>query len=165
MRSSDSLYRAVIRFCLIVGARSTATMISHSPMTKVMIRNQPMFIKRDDLLHLPELRHSNDTHLVNGNKMRKFKYLIEGQESPRPSCLISYGGAQSNSMAALAAIARHKDTPFFYFSQSLPQTLKENPIGNLGLSLKLGMKVRRLLSHVYSISALLDNDINHALVL
>ena len=55
-----------------------------------------LFVKRDDLIH-PE---------ISGNKFRKLKYNIEKAKAHRCESIISYGGAYSNHLLALAAVGR-----------------------------------------------------------
>ena len=55
-----------------------------------------LFVKRDDLIH-PE---------ISGNKFRKLKYNIEKAKAHHCESIISYGGAYSNHLLALAAVGR-----------------------------------------------------------
>jgi len=56
-----------------------------------------LFIKRDDLIH----------PLISGNKFRKLKYnLIEAKEKGHKT-ILSFGGAYSNHIHALAAACKH----------------------------------------------------------
>ena len=55
-----------------------------------------LFVKRDDLIH-PE---------ISGNKFRKLKYNIEKAKKHHCETVISYGGAYSNHLLALAAVGR-----------------------------------------------------------
>lgn len=60
-----------------------------------------LWIKRDDLIH-PE---------ISGNKWRKLKnYVIRHQMSGKEK-ILSFGGAYSNHLAALAALGREMDIP------------------------------------------------------
>ena len=52
-----------------------------------------LFVKRDDLIH-PE---------VSGNKFRKLKYNIEKAKAKNCQSIITYGGAYSNHLLAVAA--------------------------------------------------------------
>jgi 1-aminocyclopropane-1-carboxylate deaminase/D-cysteine desulfhydrase-like pyridoxal-dependent ACC family enzyme len=58
-----------------------------------------LFVKRDDLL-VPEIM---------GNKWRKLKYNLKRAAEERKSVLVSYGGAYSNHISALAAAGRNFD--------------------------------------------------------
>jgi 1-aminocyclopropane-1-carboxylate deaminase len=55
-----------------------------------------LFLKRDDLIH-PELT---------GNKWRKLKYLLADARASRASTLLTFGGAYSNHLRAMAAAGR-----------------------------------------------------------
>ncbi len=55
-----------------------------------------LFIQRDDTLH---------PH-VSGNKWRKLKYNVEAAKKEVKSCLLTFGGAFSNHIAATAAAAQ-----------------------------------------------------------
>ena len=55
--------------------------------------NVMLFVKRDDLIH-PE---------VSGNKFRKLKYNIEKAKAKNCQSIITYGGAYSNHLLAVAA--------------------------------------------------------------
>lgn len=54
--------------------------------------NYQVFIKREDLVH----------SYMNGNKWRKLKYNIQEFKESRFSCILSFGGAYSNHLAALS---------------------------------------------------------------
>lgn len=73
-----------------------------SPVEERMILGRRVFVKRDDLLRL---RGSN----ISGNKARKMLTLNEIPADEFPECLVSYGGPQSNSMLALAAVINYKN--------------------------------------------------------
>lgn len=66
------------------------------------IAGRKVYIKRDDLLRL----HGSQ---VSGNKARKLLAMNEVPTSQFPNCLVSYGGPQSNSMLALAALVNYKN--------------------------------------------------------
>jgi 1-aminocyclopropane-1-carboxylate deaminase len=55
-----------------------------------------LLLKRDDLIH-PE---------VTGNKWRKLKYLLADARASRASTLLTFGGAYSNHLRAVAAVGR-----------------------------------------------------------
>jgi len=84
-------------------------------------------IKRDDLL-LP----------IGGNKARKLAHFVQ-QDLSSTSKIISYGGAQSNAMLALAQFCELQSLTFDYFTRPVPNWLKTKPIGNLEQALKHGM--------------------------
>ena len=86
------------------------------------------FLKRDDLL-TP----------IAGNKARKLHGLLQTDLSPYQQ-IISYGGAQSNAMLALAQLCQLINVPFYYYSHPVPKWLKQNPLGNLREALNCGMQ-------------------------
>ena len=55
-----------------------------------------LFVKRDDLIHQE----------VSGNKFRKLKYNIENAKAHNCQKVITYGGAYSNHLLAVAALGR-----------------------------------------------------------
>ena len=55
--------------------------------------NVMLFVKRDDLIHQE----------VSGNKFRKLKYNIEKAKTQNCQSIITYGGAYSNHLLAVAA--------------------------------------------------------------
>ena len=64
-----------------------------------------LFIKRDDLIH----------PFVSGNKWRKLKYVVADARSKSKNHLVSFGGAYSNHLVALAcagAIFKFKTSAF-----------------------------------------------------
>jgi len=78
--------------------------ISFSPIHSLKINapgNINILVKREDLLH-PEF---------GGNKWRKLKYNIEAFKNGNYSHIISFGGAFSNHIAALANICNHYSIP------------------------------------------------------
>ncbi|GHA04832.1 1-aminocyclopropane-1-carboxylate deaminase/D-cysteine desulfhydrase [Oceanisphaera arctica] len=60
-----------------------------------------LWIKRDDLLH----------HLISGNKWRKLKYTLRQALSEQAGGLLSFGGAYSNHLHALAAAGHRLGLP------------------------------------------------------
>jgi len=75
---------------------------SPSPIERLLIRDRLVYVKRDDVLHLPS---SN----ISGNKARKFLSLNNIPATEFPDAIVSYGGPQSNAMVALAAIVSSKN--------------------------------------------------------
>jgi 1-aminocyclopropane-1-carboxylate deaminase len=73
--------------------------VKPSPVEERMIQGRRIFVKRDDLLRLPGSQ-------ISGNKARKMLALNDMEDFP--DCLVSFGGPQSNSMLALAAICNYK---------------------------------------------------------
>jgi 1-aminocyclopropane-1-carboxylate deaminase/D-cysteine desulfhydrase-like pyridoxal-dependent ACC family enzyme len=75
---------------------------SPSPVEVLTIRGRRVYVKHDD-----QLRLSGSG--ISGNKARKMWTLNEIPAKDFPACLVSYGGPQSNSMLALAAVANFKN--------------------------------------------------------
>jgi 1-aminocyclopropane-1-carboxylate deaminase len=70
-------------------------------------RNMRIFLKRDDLLHnyFQEIlfRENKNTPFVSGNKFRKMKYNLLYMKKMKISRLLTFGGAFSNHIHAVAA--------------------------------------------------------------
>ena len=118
-----------------------------SPVQEHVIRGRTVYLKRDDCQKLDSS--------VSGNKARKLLALNALSASKFPSCLVSYGGPQSNAMLALAAVVHFKNTQllqrddkrtirFDYYTKKLPRFLKTQPSGNLFRALSLGMELKEL---------------------
>jgi 1-aminocyclopropane-1-carboxylate deaminase/D-cysteine desulfhydrase-like pyridoxal-dependent ACC family enzyme len=109
-----------------------------SRVSKHIFRGVPFYIKRDD-----ENTVSGDKknrNVISGNKTRKLLEL--SKKEPFPKVVVSYGGAQSNSMLAIAKVVANSDHgKFLYFTKALPKFLKNGPSGNLKVALSLGMQV------------------------
>ena len=93
----------------------------------IHFNDRDYFLKRDDLL-TP----------IAGNKARKLHGLLQTDLSQYQQ-IISYGGAQSNAMLALAQLCQLIDLPFHYCSRPVPKWLIKKPLGNLREALKCGM--------------------------
>ncbi|MDB5031509.1 pyridoxal-phosphate dependent enzyme [Mucilaginibacter sp.] len=75
-----------------------------------------VFIKRDDLIH----------PVISGNKWRKLKYLLKQAQTENKTHLITFGGAYSNHLLAVAAAAARfgfKSTGFVRGEQVSNDTL------------------------------------------
>lgn len=98
-----------------------------SKISSIIFRNRRVFVKRDDKLILNGVR---------GNKARKFASLsdLKGIDG-----IVSYGGAQSNAMLALANVSRHNAVPFVYVSKPVPERIKHVQ-GNFQEALGTGMR-------------------------
>lgn len=59
-------------------------------------KNIQVFVKRDDQIH----------PIISGNKWRKLKEYIDLAQINRPKCIISFGGAYSNHLYALAYVGQ-----------------------------------------------------------
>ena len=62
----------------------------------IIIKNKLLSIKREDLLH----------PYISGNKFRKLKYNIEEVKRLNKSTLLTFGGAYSNHILAVAAVGK-----------------------------------------------------------
>lgn len=125
-------------------------------MVKFSWKNFNFLIKRDDLL---KICHQNS--LFTGNKIRKYQFLTSHIDMAsrqndldvpllQNTLVISYGGLQSNSMNALAILASlSSNCDFIYFVKRYPRSLQQNPIGNLKMSIEMGMKVIEINSFQY----------------
>lgn len=60
---------------------------------RLQAKDLRLFVKRDDMIH----------PFISGNKWRKLKYILEDARSRGKSHLVSFGGAWSNHLLALAA--------------------------------------------------------------
>jgi 1-aminocyclopropane-1-carboxylate deaminase len=72
-------------------------LIKESPIQPIVLplfaeRGVTVFIKRDDLIH----------PFISGNKWRKLKYVLEEARAMGKNTLVSFGGAYSNHLVALA---------------------------------------------------------------
>lgn len=142
-----------------------------SPVEEKLIQGRRVFIKRDDLLRL----HGSQ---ISGNKARKMLAMNEIPTHDFPGCLVSYGGPQSNSMLALAALVNYKNREaevkenpsvedassfgigndmssqnrtkrFVYYTKKLPRFLRNQPSGNLYRAKTLGMEIKELSQQEY----------------
>ena len=73
------------------------------------------------------------------------------KEKDTPTNLISYGGVQSNSLAALCKVASFKKKKLWYITNSIPASIKHEPVGSYKLALDSGATVSLIRkSHVSS---------------
>ena len=134
--------------------------IASSPVEQHTINGRKVYIKRDDLLRLPG---SN----ISGNKARKMLSLNHIPINEFPSCVVSYGGPQSNAMLALAAIVNYKNREFqqneygdstesnrkiqfIYYTKKIPKFLRQNPSGNFFRAKTLGMRLVEVTKEEYN---------------
>jgi len=131
-------------------------MTAPSPVERILIRNRLVHFKRDDQLKL------SGGAPISGNKARKMVSLNDLSTEDFPSCVVSFGGPQSNAMLALAAICYFQNlqavlsadaerslsestsTPlkrFVYYTKKLPRFLRNQPNGNLFRAQALGMEL------------------------
>lgn len=101
-----------------------------TPLHLCILNGKELILKRDDCI----------AGIVSGNKARKFHSLIHSP--PHETTYVSHGGNQSNAMLALALLAQSQGKSFRYFTPTLPEWLKKNPIGNLKKALACGMDLR-----------------------
>lgn len=101
-----------------------------SPIQKITVNKTfgEIYVKRDDLIH----------PLISGNKWRKLKSLVSNFEG---NTLITYGGAFSNHLVAVAGYAFSKGLKSKAFIRGEELNAK-NP--TLSLCLRLGMKLEFL---------------------
>jgi 1-aminocyclopropane-1-carboxylate deaminase/D-cysteine desulfhydrase-like pyridoxal-dependent ACC family enzyme len=121
---------------VVIGYRTHLQTMRISPVSIVEMFERSIFVKRDDLLMC-------GLECLSGNKGRKFKPLITSYGTFGEN-VVSYGGAQSNAMLALARISSAQGMKFTYITKKIPHTLKEKPIGNYRTALEVGMKVRAI---------------------
>ena len=112
-------------------------MLINSPIEPFVFENVTFWLKRDDLL---------DSE-IDGNKARKFHTLLN-MEFREVERIVSYGGAQSNAMYSLSALAKRKNLKFHYYTTKLSTQSKES-LGNLKEALKNGMLMFELSSEEY----------------
>ncbi|KAI0564052.1 Tryptophan synthase beta subunit-like PLP-dependent enzyme [Gracilaria domingensis] len=101
-----------------------------TPITPIRFRNRTVFVKRDDLLQFSD---------VTGSKLRKLHSLFVDKTIQRYDCIVSYGGAQSNAMLAVAHLCKHFGKRFIYITRPTPQRLSYSR-GNLREAIEAGME-------------------------
>lgn len=92
-------------------------------------RGISLYIKRDDLIH-PE---------VSGNKWRKLKYNFEQFKSSKKEQVLTFGGAYSNHLLAVASACKMFDIPSIGILRG--EELNENSNSILSRCNELGMKL------------------------
>ncbi len=107
-------------------------MTTDSPVESFLYRDTPLLVKRDDLLN----------PCYNGNKARKFHFLLQGKKKYKQ--IISYGGVQSNAMHALSFLSKELGAEFLYLVKSIPKHLRTSPYGNYKVALENGMQIKEL---------------------
>jgi 1-aminocyclopropane-1-carboxylate deaminase len=106
--------------------------LANSAVTKISVFGRSWYIKRDDLLD----------ESLSGNKARKlYRFAANPINAKR---IVSYGGAQSNAMYSLSALAKIQGVEFVYYAKTLPKTLRDEPSGNLRAALSNGMRLVEL---------------------
>ncbi|MGE4399655.1 MAG: 1-aminocyclopropane-1-carboxylate deaminase [Campylobacterales bacterium] len=106
--------------------------LANSPVTGLEAFGRNWFVKRDELLDKE----------INGNKARKlYTFAAHGFKT---NTIISYGGAQSNAMYAISALAKAQGVEFIYYAKKLPSLLANSPTGNLKAALENGIRLIEL---------------------
>jgi hypothetical protein len=82
---------------------SQQSSVAPSAVEPILIRNRLVYFKRDDQLKLA------GGAPISGNKARKMVALNDLDTADFPSCIVSYGGPQSNAMLSLAAIVHFQN--------------------------------------------------------
>ncbi len=122
-------------------------LLTPTPLEKHYFRDELIFLKRDDLLHID----------FSGNKARKFEYFLLGN-FPQIKRVVSYGSNQSNAMYSLSVLAKMKNWEFIYFCDHIPSFLRENPVGNYKYALKNGMKITTSKDRGFDTNSLKDTQ-------
>ena len=134
------LLRAVARLQLACFSVCGALQLAPSPVEAFSLRGKRLYVKRDDKCCLPSG--------VSGNKARKLASLDAAV--PLARVIGSFGGSQSNAMAALAMVAHAHGSRFVYFTKPVPKWLRAAPSGNLARALSLGAELVELAPSEYS---------------
>ena len=89
-----------------------------------------LFIKREDLLH----------PVISGNKFRKLKYNIRAAKDQNKKKLLTFGGAFSNHIVAVAGAGKEFgfETIGIIRGEELEEKINENP--SLAVAQQFGMK-------------------------
>lgn len=101
-----------------------------------------VYVKRDDKLDLLGAG-------IHGNKARKLWGLASSyplsSSRPFPAVCLSWGGVQSNALAALAGfVCSVQQKRLIYYTKTIPAWLKDHPVGNYRRALELGVDFREL---------------------
>lgn len=123
-----------------------------------LFRGRPVWLKRDDIFKLYSGKNGTSTN-VTGNKARKFKKLANHlNQTDVPISLFSYGGYQSNSMAALSKLVtfcnqkretKNKTTFTYFIKSKIPLWLQNCPSGNYQTALCNGTRFVALSSSIF----------------
>ncbi|EOB4991871.1 1-aminocyclopropane-1-carboxylate deaminase/D-cysteine desulfhydrase [Campylobacter upsaliensis] len=105
---------------------------SASVLEKRRFKDLEFYLKRDDLLGE-----------LNGNKARKLRFYLQ-QNYPKNQRFVSYGGSQSNALAALSIFA--KNYKLIFVCEKISSFLKQNPCGNYALALQNEVEILENLS-------------------
>jgi 1-aminocyclopropane-1-carboxylate deaminase len=101
--------------------------------------NAQLFVKREDLIH----------PFISGNKFRKLKYNLEEAKNQEYKTLLSFGGAFSNHIAAVAAVGKEFDfnTIGIIRGEELIDKIEENP--TLKFAEQCGMQFKFVTREIY----------------
>lgn len=123
----------MVAFLPLGRSLSTRKLIPVSGVTKTNLFGRDVFVKRDDV-------HFHSESGLNGNKGRKFQSILN--EADVPSNIISYGGIQSNSLAALCKVGVYKQRKLWYITNPIPAAIKCSPTGSYRIALNSDVSVR-----------------------
>jgi len=126
------------------------SILSESPIEKVIVEQHNIYVKRDDLLN----------PYFSGNKARKFAYYLQTPFS-HVTQLVSYGSTQANSLYSLAALAQLKGWQLNYYVNRIPSWLKNSPLGNYGQAIALGANIIEVENPLTAIEYNGDQNLDH----
>lgn len=113
--------------------------ISKSPLQKIVVRGHEILVKRDDLLESPSG--------LCGNKLRKFGALERTIQNY--DMIVSWGGVQSNALAALARLSSFHEVRFVYFTKYISSWLRNAPLGNFKTGMECNVEFKQLDAKTY----------------
>ena len=108
-------------------------------LTKFGIEGYSLIIQREDLLH----------PFVSGNKFRKLKYNLQTARTLKQDKLLTFGGAFSNHIAAVAAAGKEMNfkTIGIIRGEEIAQKISENP--TLSFAKECGMQLHFVSREIY----------------
>ncbi|MNJ85994.1 D-cysteine desulfhydrase [compost metagenome] len=106
------------------------SILQEIPLDSAQFPNVKLFVKRDDLIH-PE---------VSGNKWRKLKYNIELVDFQKKDGILTFGGAYSNHLLAVAAACKEAGLKSIGVVRGEELTVNSN--ANLERCSELGMELK-----------------------
>ncbi len=108
-------------------------------LSKYGITGYSLVLKREDLLH----------PFVSGNKFRKLKYNLKAAQEQNHDTLLTFGGAFSNHIAAVAAAGKELDfkTIGIIRGDELKDKISENP--TLSFAIDCGMQLHFISREAY----------------
>src|SRR5690554_1678710 len=110
--------------------QNPAVPINKVDLTDFGLTNTFLYIKREDLIH----------PTISGNKYRKLKYNIQSARNLKKDTLLTFGGAFSNHIAAVAAVGKEFNfkTIGVIRGEELEEKISQNP--TLSFSKACGME-------------------------